>query len=127
MGIEVIHDQSNEGDVRVAYSQQLLNLECPICRGALQLGISMAYSGKRFRKQKNAASSMPLILKILLGYRPGTDRERFARFAKHLIRLLIHADQGDVGIIREVIEFQNIFHAGYKSRVFLWRNAPVFT
>lgn len=78
-----------------------------------------------FCKYKDAARSVSNVFAICptrLGY---LHRNRFASFIQQLVRLIIHAHHRTVGVIRQLIDVQHIFHGGNKRRVLLRQDTPL--
>src|ERR1039458_2200997 len=52
-------------------------------------------------------------------------RDRHARFGDELLRCLVQTDHGERRVVRPLVNFQHIFHAGYEGRVGVRRDDPL--
>lgn len=66
MGVQIIHDQDNLGRFRVLFIQQPLDLLGPVFASPVLLSVSITPSIERFREQKDAGSSIPNVLVVLV-------------------------------------------------------------
>lgn len=80
---------------------------------------------QRLNKHKYTACAVSDIFGIGLPGISWAHRQWLPGFAQQLVRFFIHAHYRYIRIIWHFIDVQNILHAGYKFRVFLWRDTPV--
>jgi len=77
--------------------------------------LSVAPSGKRLCKQKDAAGAVPYVLIILISYASAVGSKALSCFGKKLNGFLVHANHRKVFVIRPAVYFKNIFHSGHES------------
>ena len=66
MGVQIIHNQYDLDYIRILLIQQPLDLFCPVFAGPMFLSISITLSIEWFREQKDAGSSIPNVLVVLV-------------------------------------------------------------
>lgn len=125
MGIEIVHDKYNFLFVRVAGIYKVLDFFRPVSRGTVFTDAYMPHATQRLYKHKYTAVAVPDIFGIGLPGISRAHRQWLPGFAQQLVRFFIHTHYRNIRIIWQLINVQNILHAGYKFRVFLWRNTPV--
>lgn len=57
---------------------------------------------------------------------PGGWRDGFFYFANQLLVGLVHAEERKAGVVGQVIDIQDVFHANHESGAVIGRNLPVF-
>lgn len=78
-----------------------------------------------FHENEDTAGSFSDIFGIRLLYVARAHRQRLQMVIQHLVWLFVHADHRHFRIIWLFIYIEDIFHARYKIRIFLWRDTPV--
>ena len=94
MGVQVVHDKSYLFDIRVHYIHEILDLKRPVCCRAMLQRTYMVPPAERFHKGKDAARAVAYVFGVNLLVIPWSHCPRLTRFAKQLVRLLVHAHNG---------------------------------
>ena len=124
MSVEVIHYKNNLFCRRILFSQQPLDLLCPILSGSSLLGIGISPSGQRFSKEENTRCTVTDILVVLVLNAILLGAESFAEVGKKLDRLFIHAYNGVIFVICPAVYLEHILHCGHKRSTVFRRNTP---
>src|SRR5215831_16861477 len=124
MCIEVITDQPDPVRLRILGLQKLLDLGGPVNGRFALADTDGAYTAQRLGEHEDGSSAVALIfIVIALGWAV-LRWQRLSGLLDQLHGLFIHAHQGDLGIIRHMIEFQDIFHMRHKRPTLRGRNDP---
>src|ERR1700730_15869205 len=97
----------------------------PIVLGAARPSRRLAEAGERFGKHKDAGRPLAFVfvidpLRMLLG-----RRDRHARLADELHRLLVHSNDSAVGVVSFFVALQPLLHVGDKLAIGVGRDYPV--
>ena len=124
MGIEVIADQDHVFCLRIVLNEQDSDLGRPIAFG---LSFPNAHSSptiERFCKQEGIGSPITLIFVVISCWIVRRHWKRCLDLAKELKRFFVHADHRHLGVVRTLIEVDNILHPGNKLSVLLGWDDP---
>lgn len=125
MGVEVVHDKDDSVTVRIANIHQIFDFLSPVKGSAVLPNAYMPYATEGFHKYKYAAGAVTHIFAINLLGVSWTHGEWLSGLPQQLVRLFIHAYHWYGRVIGHLINVQNVFHTGYKFRVFFGRDTPV--
>ena len=125
MGVEVVHDKDDSVTVRIADIHQIFDFLGPVKGSAVLPNAYMPYTSDRFHQYKYATGAVTHIFAINLLGVSWTHGERLSGLPQQLVRLFIHAYHWYGRVIGHLINVQNVFHTGYKFRVFFGRDTPV--
>ena len=126
MGVQIVHYKDDFLFVWVNFCQQASDFLRPVQFGPAFTHTGMAPSCKGFRKYKYAACPAASIFCIQLLYVAWPCRQRVPHFTSQLVRLSVHADNGDFRVVRHRIYMQDVLHASNEFSVLPWRDAPIF-
>ena len=116
MSIKVVTHKNNTLDVRIPLVKQPLDALCPVCPCPLLFCLSVAPSGKRLRKQKDATGAVSYLLMILISNASAVGSKALSCLGKKLNGFLVHANHRKGFVVRPAVYFKNIFHRSHKSR-----------
>src|SRR5262249_54944771 len=74
---------------------------------------------------EQVGGSVALVLVVMPSETSWLRRDRHTRFGDELLRCLIHTDHGTCRIVRSLVSFQHILHAGYEGCVGVRRDNPL--
>lgn len=86
----------------------------------------MAPAGQRLDLHKKHGDPMAHILVIDHPAMPGSHGDGRMHFTHQLLARLVHAHDRKTGIMRQLVNLQQILHGGDKRRVLVGRDFPVF-
>ena len=115
MSIKVVTHKNNTLDVWIPLVKQPLDALCPVFPCPLLFCHSVAPSGKRLCKQKDATGAVSYVLVILISYASAVGSKTLSCLGKKLNGFLIHANHWKVFVVRPAVYFKNIFHRGHES------------
>ncbi len=124
MSIEIVTYKNHLLNIRILHVKHPLDALCPVCSGPLLFGFSLPPSGKRFSEKKDAASAVSHILVVLIAYAGAVGRKALSGFCQQLHRLLVHAYDRALLIIRPAVHFKDILHSGNEGCTVIGRYAP---
>ena len=125
MDIEVIHNKDDLFRIRFDLIHKAPDLFRPIHCGSGFLYRMDNPPGVGLDEAEHADCSIAYIFRIYLRGIPRTHRQRLPAVAKNLVRLFVHAPDRVAGVIRKLVNVQNILHVCHKVRVLLRRDAPI--
>lgn len=124
MSIQIVADQNYLFDSWIVNIEQLFDFKRPVYAGlALSYGYSPPVS-QRLYKHKIVRRSLAFIFHVIAFWTARFAWNLRAGFCYQLHRLLIHADQGFLRIVRLFVQIQDVLHVSDKIRVLFWRDAP---
>src|SRR5215471_16500080 len=126
MRIEVITHQAHPLSVWVVNLQQGADLMGPVHGGPVRCHMHTPRALERLREHEDVCRPIPFILIVDLRRLAGSSGERLAGLFDELDRLLVHTDEGQRGIVRQMIEVQNLLHMRHKRATLLRGDHPAF-
>ena len=125
MGVEIVlheHDLRDVGEVLVRQVFEDLRI---IDGGMAICHLDMAPAFQRREHHEQVGRAVALVLIIITFGVPWLGWDRHPRLSDELLRGLVQADHGTIRIMRPVIDFQHVFHAGYECGVGIRRDDPL--
>ena len=123
VGVEVVHHQGDACGVGIA-SGDVVEEARPVLLGPALGHLGQAPSGQRFGRHEHGAGAAASILVVLAGLPSRRRRDRCARLADQLPRRLVHADDGEVRIVRTPINVEHLLHPRREVGIALRRDHP---
>ena len=127
MGIEVIHNKDDSICIRIHLINEIFDSLRPVSCSTVFPYTDVMTAAQGFNKRENTTGSIPYIFGINFFIIARTHSPGFPCFAKQLIGLFVHTDNGAERIIRKFINIKDILHRRYEVRIPYARNAPVVT
>ncbi len=124
VSIEIVTYKNDLFDIRVSLVKQPLDALCSVSHGSLLLGDSFTPSGKGLSEKEDPAGAVPHILVVLVSNACAVGCKAISCLGQELYRLLVHAYDRTLGIIRTAVHLKDILHRSDESRVMVGRYAP---
>lgn len=127
MGIEVIQHENDFLHIRIHLIHQVFDLLCPIHCCAVFPDAHMVTPAKRFNERKYATGPLSLVFGINFFVIPQAHGPGVPDFSQKLIGFLVHAHNGNKGIIGQRVNIKDILHGSDEFRICYARDTPVLT
>src|SRR3990167_2084706 len=127
MSVEVINDKADFFGFRIVPIQKLFDFLCPVDTGSALSNTDFSPASKGFGKHKVRGRALAFIFIIVTFRLARFLRQCRTGFRDQLRRLLIHTNQGHLGIIGQTIQIQDVLHVSHKLRILLGRDYPAFS
>ena len=125
VSVEIIHHECDSFSIRIPHINHCLDFFSPISGGPMFPDMNVTNSLQWLRESKDAACSVPDIFGVNLPVASRSHWKRFSSLSKQLIWFLIHTNDWVKSVVRPFIYVKDIFHTGYKFRVFFLGETPV--
>src|SRR5690606_3114156 len=126
MCIQIIHHQPDLNGVGIPLVKHMLDLLRPVLPGAAFRDCNMTLTGQWLHFHEDFSHAVPDIFVVHPHRLPRLAGYWRVNFADQLLAGFVHTYHRIIGVVRQMINFQDILHRGYKCRVPLRRNLPVF-
>lgn len=124
MGVELVHDQHQRLGLPVAPLQKGANEACPVGSAALACDLNTAPALEGFTGEEQARGSVADINMIVALHGTGPGWQGLAGLANQLLEGLVDAHHGPLGIVRPMVDLEDVLHVVDELRRVFLGDAP---
>src|SRR5208283_597553 len=123
--VQVVQDQSYSDSVGISLVEHALDPPRPVFSRSMLSGLHVAFARQWFHFEENLDNTVANVFSIHPCRSSRSASYRLVYFPDELLAGFVHADLRIVGIVRQVVDRNDILHIGYERGAPLWWNFPI--
>src|SRR5271157_3212275 len=123
--IQIVHYQAHPHCLWVSFGEHALDPQRPVFPGSMLSGLHVALARQWFHFKENLGNTIADVFGVHPFRSSGRASYRLVHFPNELLTAFVHTDLRIIGVVRQMIDSDDIFHVCYERGAPLGRDFPI--